>query len=136
MTSQPAQDRSSPVILLVEDEPAIRALLCIALEDEGYHPVSAINGQDALDYLRHHPPPQLIILDLMMPVMDGWAFRAAQQQDPRLASIPVIVLSADIAATQHARLLGLECLPKPVHLATLLATVARYSPLPDDHPSR
>jgi CheY-like chemotaxis protein len=87
-----------PRILLVEDDPALRATLAEVLEERGYEVDCAGNGRQALDTLDRAPTPSAILLDLAMPVMDGWAFRAAQQRDPRLARIPTIVLSASLHA--------------------------------------
>ncbi len=83
-------------ILLVEDDSALRATLAEVLEERGYEVHCAGNGRQALEALGHAPAPNAILLDLAMPVMDGWAFRAAQQRDPRLAAIPTIVLSASL----------------------------------------
>jgi CheY-like chemotaxis protein len=82
------------VILLVEDEAAIREVSEAVLEAEGYRVVSACNGSDALDVLRAGLRPCMIILDLMMPVMDGWQFRQAQLGDPELLKIPTVVYTA------------------------------------------
>ncbi len=87
-----------PRILVVEDDPALRDALTEILEERGYQVDSAGNGRQALDTLGATPTPSAILLDLAMPVMDGWAFRAAQQRDPRLARIPTIVLSATLHA--------------------------------------
>ena len=84
-------------ILLVEDDADIRLQVVLALELEGYEVVQASNGKEALALLRSSSPeglPCCIILDLMMPVMDGWEFRRRQREDPALASVPVVVLSA------------------------------------------
>jgi CheY-like chemotaxis protein len=81
-------------ILVVEDDHAIRESIAELLADEGYTVACAANGAEALDLLLADTRPNLILLDLMMPVMDGWAFRSAQKKDPRLAGIPVLVLSA------------------------------------------
>src|SRR4051812_17571750 len=81
-------------VLVVEDEADLRALIVGLLEGDGYAAVGASNGEEALDVLRTTPRrPCLILLDLMMPRMDGWAFRAAQRRDPALASIPVVVVT-------------------------------------------
>src|SRR5437762_11749160 len=84
-------------VLAVEDDFDLRDALVPILEYEGHRVVSAANGQEALERLQTMPPPSLILLDLMMPVMDGEEFRARQLRDPTLASIPVVVVSA------HAR---------------------------------
>jgi len=81
-------------LLLVEDDEDIRESLTAALEERGYPVEVAENGLEALDKLRSGCRPAVILLDLMLPVMDGWAFRSELLQDPELAGIPVIVLSA------------------------------------------
>ena len=82
-------------ILIIEDDAGIRDMLTMLLEDDDYSVTSATNGQQALNHLHQRERlPQLILLDLAMPIMDGWQFRAAQHADPRLAAIPVVVLSA------------------------------------------
>jgi CheY-like chemotaxis protein len=83
-----------PLILLVEDEPEVREVITAVLETEGYRVRSASNGLEALDILRGGLRPCMIVLDLMMPVMDGWQFRAEQLCDPELLKIPTIVYSA------------------------------------------
>lgn len=114
-------------VLIVDDDDSIREALATILEDEGYRVASAVNGMDALKYLRSNLSPCLILLDLMMPVMDGWLFRAAQMQDPALAPIPVVVISAFSNVPRLATDLAVaECLQKPIDLDTLLATVERY----------
>jgi CheY-like chemotaxis protein len=82
------------VILLVEDELQIREVIEAVLQAEGYQVVCAVNGTDALAILRGGLRPCIIILDLMMPVMDGWQFRGAQLEDPELLKIPTVVYSA------------------------------------------
>lgn len=95
----PDANASSPtlpaaVILLVEDEAPIREVIEAVLQAEGYEVVCTANGSDALDVLRAGLRPCIIILDLMMPIMDGWQFRVAQLGDPELLKIPTIVYSA------------------------------------------
>ncbi len=127
MASVQAAVASYARILLVEDDPALRAALSEALEESGYEVACAADGQDALAQLGAPPAPSVILLDLVMPVMDGWSFRAAQRKDPRLAAIPTIVLSATIAVDPRA-LDGLEpaaALAKPFDLDRLIATVQR-----------
>ncbi len=112
-------------ILLIDDDPAIRTALAEVLEQNGYEVACAEDGRDALAQLGARPTPSVILLDLAMPVMDGWSFRAAQRRDPRLAAIPTIVLSASFAADPRA-LEGLEpaaALSKPFELERLIATV-------------
>jgi CheY-like chemotaxis protein len=89
-----AHETDHPV-LVVDDEPDVRDAAVAIFENEGHPAVGAENGRQAIDMLKSGSVhPCAIVLDLMMPVMDGWAFRAAQMTDERLASIPVIVVSA------------------------------------------
>ena len=116
-------------IMVVEDETDISEVIAESREDHGYAVILAGNGQEALDKLRVLPElPRLILLDLMMPIMDGREFRAAQTSDPALAGVPVVLLSAqpDVrkAATQMCALAWLK---KPVDLRSLLEVVARGS---------
>ena len=89
--------------------------------------IRAENGRIALDYLKAHSAPSVVLLDLMMPVMNGWEFRDAQLRDPELSRIPVIVLSADARTSVKARSLGVEqYLRKPIQLEQLVGVVANY----------
>lgn len=106
------------VILVVEDEKDIREGVAEALREEGHEVREAGDGLEALQSLRSGPTPHAILLDLMMPRMDGWQFRAAQLGDPRLAGIPVLVVSAHGGALAAARYLA-----KPFDLGALLAAV-------------
>jgi CheY-like chemotaxis protein len=81
-------------ILLVEDEDSVREVIETVLRGEGYDVVCARDGSEALDVLRSGFRPCIIILDLMMPVMDGWQFRTEQLSDPELLKIPTVVYSA------------------------------------------
>ncbi len=92
-------------ILLVDDDAWMSDAISTLLSDEGYKTLSAKHGQEALEHLRSMPRPDLILLDLMMPVMDGRAFLAEQRKDPELAKIPVIIMSA---SDQLDRLTDLE----------------------------
>jgi signal transduction histidine kinase len=89
-------------VLLVEDDADIRDVLTQMLSDEGVQVSSANNGREALTTLQRGVPPDVIVLDLMMPVMDGWQFRLEQKKDPTLASIPVVAMSADASAKAEA----------------------------------
>jgi CheY-like chemotaxis protein len=115
-------------VLVVDDDPGIRDLLTELLEDEGYQVVSAANGLEAINHLqRGTKRPCVILLDLMMPVMNGWQFRNTQQQDPGLATIPVVVLSARNDIQQQASLINAAAhIMKPINLISLLDTVNRY----------
>lgn len=114
-------------ILLVEDDAALRCALSELLRENGYEVACATDGRDALAQLGTRPAPSVILLDLVMPVMDGWAFRAEQRRDPLLAAIPTIVISASLAADRR-RLEELEpaaTLAKPFEIERLIATVRR-----------
>ncbi len=115
-------------ILIVEDETPIRCVITEILEYEGYPVASVRNGIEALAYLRQQAElPRLILLDLGMPVMTGWEFRAEQQRDPKLADIPVIIMSATIQLDRTAAALNATSyLDKPVDIQTLLSKVAQY----------
>jgi CheY-like chemotaxis protein len=80
-------------VLVVDDDPNLVRLMAKFLKLEGFAPVTAGNGQEALDYLRGGGEARVILLDLRMPVMDGWKFRREQKQDPGIAGIPIVVLS-------------------------------------------
>jgi CheY-like chemotaxis protein len=116
-------------VLVVEDDADILNAVVQVLEDEGVAVRAAPNGLAALQVLREPgaQPPCVILLDLMMPVMDGWAFRAEQLRDPAIASVPVIVLTADGNAHQKSvTLKGVGALRKPVELLTLLEAIQPY----------
>jgi CheY-like chemotaxis protein len=116
------------VVLVVDDDPAIREALADLLGDEGYRVVTAMNGVEALDKLRApaQARPCVILLDLMMPLMNGHQFFAEQQQDAALASIPIVVISADGGVRQKAASFGGEYLAKPVRIETVLEVVERH----------
>jgi CheY-like chemotaxis protein len=117
---------ASQDILLVEDDVDVRESICEALRDEGYSVVAAANGADALAQLEHHRdvPPGLILLDLMMPVMNGVEFLDRYAADPSLPDVPVVVMSANPAASGQLRTDVLLYLRKPIDLDRLLQTVA------------
>jgi len=113
-------------ILIVEDEHDIRAVLTEILEDEGYAVASVPNGLEALAFLRVHRP-QLILLDLGMPVMTGWEFREQQRRDPILSDIPVIIMSATPHLNRTAAALQANnCIDKPIEMNRLLGLVEHY----------
>ena len=112
-------------VLVVDDEPSVAQVVVDALADEGYEVRWAANGREALAVLGAWLP-DLIVLDLMMPVMDGRAFRAAQRRLPGAAArVPVLVLSGMREARATAEALGAAALTKPFDLDDLVATVDR-----------
>ena len=115
-------------VLIVDDDAGIRQLLTLFLEHKGYTAASVTNGAEALSHLRQsHPLPQLVLLDLMMPVLDGAGFRHEQQQDPQLAAIPVVVMSAaENIQAQAPSLTADAYLPKPIDFDALLSLVEQY----------
>jgi CheY-like chemotaxis protein len=121
-------DGCDKTIFVVDDDKAIRESLADLLEDEGYSVVTATNGQDALQKLRANLSlrPCVIFLDLMMPVMNGADFYAAQQSDPQLSSIPVVVISADGHVSVKAKPFGGEYLAKPIRIETVIDTIQRH----------
>jgi CheY-like chemotaxis protein len=112
-------------ILVVEDDDEIRTSLALVLESQGFEVHTAENGRHAIDVLRQiEEKPRLILLDLMMPVMDGWSFRAAQLADPALAEIPVVILSAAADVHREAEALHVDgFLAKPLNVPKLLDTI-------------
>jgi CheY-like chemotaxis protein len=111
-------------ILLAEDDDDLREAMLETLEEAGYAVFAVSNGRDALSWLHEAPRlPALILLDLMMPVMDGWQFRELQRVDPRASKVPVVVLSA---MGTHPTIEAVESLKKPTKVAPLLELVARF----------
>jgi CheY-like chemotaxis protein len=114
----------SSTVLVVDDDPNLVRLMSKFLTLEGFAPVPASNGAEALDYLRGGGGAEVILLDLRMPVMDGWAFRRAQRADPDLAEIPVVVMSgAD--AERMGELEPAAAFSKPVSLPEVIGVVRR-----------
>jgi CheY-like chemotaxis protein len=112
-------------ILVVDDDVDLRETLVEALELRGYEVASAGNGREALDLLlADQAPPCLILLDVMMPVMDGFEFRRCMRADPRLAGIPVVVITAGGRGGLEA--LEAPVLAKPVTLSGLISTVREH----------
>ena len=115
----------SATVFIVEDDADTREMMGRFLELDGYHVESAANGKQALERLGGVTKPCVILLDLMMPVMDGWQFRREQVQDKTLSKIPVIVVSA-AGREGLERIHANAYLPKPVDLDELLQRVTEY----------
>jgi CheY-like chemotaxis protein len=121
-----SEARVKKSILVIEDDDLTRGALRLILEAQGYEVATAENGRDALDELRERRP-DLILLDLMMPVMSGWEFRARIALDPRLASIPVVVCSgAGELARQGLPPGTADYLHKPFEFNALLSAVRKH----------
>ncbi len=123
-------------ILIVEDETDIRDVLRQSLELEGYEVAAAANGREGLEWLRSNPLPALVLLDLLMPVMNGAELLSLVRGDEALRAVPVVVVSAfgSLAAGLTSETQGR--LPKPLDLDQLLAVVARFASAPagDERP--
>ena len=112
-----------PSIMIVEDDRDTREMLGRFLELEGFEVQTAANGQLALDALQQ-TEPCVILLDLMMPVMNGWQFREQQARDPRFSRIPVVVVTAAGPRDDIPKITADGWLSKPVDFDRLLATIA------------
>jgi CheY-like chemotaxis protein len=122
-------------VFIVEDNEDLREIFADALRFEGYTVECARNGREAIEWLHAHPGERwVVLLDLMMPVMDGAAFLAQRRQDPVLLGFPVILLSAGGDLVAMADTHGVEaCLPKTVSLPALIQAIeatGRTTPLP------
>jgi len=122
-------DDDGAMVLVIDDDADIRFAAVMLLQSDGYTAVAATNGREALGLLRSGVRPKLILLDLRMPVMDGYAFRAAQLADPALALIPVVVVSADgprVVPKAGRDLRAVAAVEKPVDGDELLDVVNEF----------
>ena len=111
-------------LVVVDDDESIRESLQLALELEGYRVETAGDGEQAFAWLQKNPLPCLLLLDLMMPVMDGWALLALLRADARYQELPVVIITAfgkGLSGAEH-----LPVLRKPVELDDLLRVVERH----------
>ncbi|MBC7396406.1 MAG: response regulator [Bdellovibrionales bacterium] len=114
-------------VLVIEDDFSIRQALKELLEYDHYNVVTAVNGRDGLDKLYQMPAPDLILLDLMMPIMNGKCFLKAMRADPKLAPVPVVVVSA---IADDVNTFGATAyLKKPTDLDQLMNLVEKYTQL-------
>ncbi len=110
-------------ILIVDDDPTIRSVLEALLEDEGFLPVTAANGQEAVALVRDHPPA-LVLMDLMMPVMNGLEASRTLKTDPGTAKVPIIAMSAGFILRESIDdLLADSIISKPFDLDALIANI-------------
>ena len=131
LTTQPLYGTSREIrmrgeqrpILVVEDDNDVRDAMVHVLQAEGYAAIPAVDGMDALERLRDGLAPCVILLDLMMPRMDGWQF--IEEHRRRRSETPIIVVSA-YGTSERLRSAGVEYMRKPVDIDALLALVERY----------
>jgi len=128
LCERPAEVDHAPAVLVVEDDAVTRALVTLVLQRGGYETAEAADGHQALLYLQSRELPRLVLLDLMMPVMDGWEFLAARYREPRLATVPVLVHSVACGIDAPAvQVMGADdILHKPANAEALLEAVGRY----------
>jgi len=128
MEHEPSTQRSARGrVLVVDDDPGIRDMVAAMLQIHGYPVTLAADGAQALQQLERPPLPHLILLDVMMPVMDGWQFRAELLKDATLATIPVVItsgISADYQLKGHLQ--SVAYLEKPFTEEQLLSLVRQY----------
>ena len=124
MEEKKSESNNYKSILVVKDNKEIQDSLKVALEVEGYNVFTADNGKDGLDKLSKIPTPCMILLDLMMPVMNGWEFVEELSKDIMLSTIPVVVVSAfgDKKGTPKTQ----GYIQKPIDLDALLTTVSKH----------
>jgi CheY-like chemotaxis protein len=114
-------------VLIVDDDYPLREGLRNLIAGEGFRPLVAANGAEALEIIHREGPPLLILLDLMMPVMDGWQFQAELEKSPELLEVPVIILSDHVQSRVIAGARGARFfVRKPFAVPELLAYVDRY----------
>ncbi len=112
-----------PCVLIVEDDEDIRDFMDVLLRANGYETMTAANGAIGLEVMGHRRPC-VVLLDIQMPVMDGWTFRERQLASPNLADVPVVAVSAIFDPKEVRDRLAIPCLSKPVNLDDVLAQVS------------
>jgi CheY-like chemotaxis protein len=115
-------------VLVVEDDADLRESLSQVLRDHGFGVTPTTNGQEALDLLRAGASPSVILLDLLMPDMNGWQLRSELRRDPDLSQIPQVVISAFMDDTEQVVLAlpAEDCIRKPFHLRILIDALERH----------
>lgn len=118
------KQRTCTTILVVEDDDDIRSVILDLLESEGYYTMAATNGKEALDILNKSPKPCLVLLDMMMPIMNGREFLDIVMKDSMLAPLPVLIVSAIADASNSKGSVGF--LKKPIDIDVILEVVGQY----------
>lgn len=119
--------RGPGTVLVVDDDEGVRAIMRRQLEHAGFDVASAGSGREAIELLRAHPGCKLVLLDMIMPTMDGWGFRQMQLADAAIAQVPVIVLTgAPLPTLVHDQLKAADYLLKPVGRDHLVSVVSNY----------
>jgi CheY-like chemotaxis protein len=119
---------AEPSVLVVDDDEDIRDVLSVLLETEGFHVDTAKDGVEALAQLKAGPPPDVVLLDMMMPRMDGESLVREMKRDPAVAEVPVVIMSGHSAVREKAKsLAAAACLVKPVEVDELLRVVRRFT---------
>jgi CheY-like chemotaxis protein len=113
-----------PYVLIVEDDEDVREMMQLLLRSHGYETAIASNGQEALTRMRERRPC-VVLLDMHLPVMDGWEFRERQLQDPAIDNVPVVGMTAMFYPEDVERKLGFPCLGKPVDFPSVMRAVER-----------
>jgi CheY-like chemotaxis protein len=111
-----------PCVLIVEDDADVCEFMHFLLTANGYETMSARNGRQALEQIRTRRPC-MVLLDLHMPVMDGFEFRKHQLLDPNSATVPVVAVTAHFDAGDVERRLGVRCIGKPIHIEEIITAV-------------
>ena len=109
-------------VLIVEDDDDVREFMELLLATSGYETMAASNGEEALEQM-HRRRPCMVLLDMQMPRLDGWQFRAHQLRDPRIASVPVVCITAFHEPHDVSHQLGIPCLGKPADFPSVLREV-------------
>ncbi|HUS28351.1 MAG TPA: response regulator [Kofleriaceae bacterium] len=117
------------MVLVVDDDSDLRETICDVLEAYGHRTHAARDGEEALAVLRREAGIEIVLLDLMMPIMNGWEFRASQLADRELARIPVVVMTAAADLTRSP-IAAAQVLPKPVTTKALLDAIAQHALAP------
>jgi CheY-like chemotaxis protein len=114
-----------PCVLVVEDDTDVREMFEMLLQFSGYETMTAANGAEGLERMRERRPC-VVLLDLMMPVMDGFTFREQQLQEPSLAKIPVVCVTGGYEPAYVSRRLALRCVPKSAPIERVLTEVEQF----------